>query len=87
MLPTFAKFLYLVQCFRGDVLLVAGATNDHRDIFNNQKAIAATEGFSDLPYFNGLTADRAACFIHSRYTVASSPVPPAVAVAHAIRIR
>ncbi len=69
MLPACAKFLDLVQCFRGDVLLVAGATNEHRDIFNNQKVIAATEGFRDPLYFSGLTADRAACFIHSRYTV------------------
>jgi len=69
MLAAFAKFLDLVQRFRGDILLVAGATNDHRDIFNNQKAIAVTEGFRDPLYFSGLAAGRAACFIHSRYTV------------------
>ena len=63
MLLTFAKLLDFAQCCRGDILLVASAANNHRDVFNNQKIIAATEGLSDTPYLSGSTADRAACFI------------------------
>ena len=65
----FAKLLNFPQRFRGEILLMAVSADDQRDIFDNEKAITAAEGFGDPLNLSRPTADGAESFIHSRYTV------------------
>lgn len=66
MLLPFSELLDFVQRFRRKVLLVAVSADDQRDIFNNQKAIAAAEGLGDPLDLSRSTANGAGYFIHSR---------------------